>query len=188
MCGNCQSVLSCSTVLRKCSGFGQTLSVVTKWVVEFRTQWVRWKGTFELLQGAVDRTTTLYKLILQKVQVTWNQTQENNSLSDKDTLTDSHPLPGRCMTPLQRPLWSVGVGAVPEWYRQRMEAISCQKPQKPSDRESTWCRVQSTKTTSCLREDFNSWSFKNQTQSSLCEKRVRPSQRVQPVWLRWGAL
>lgn len=79
-----------STVLRRWrfvvgSGFGQAPCAVTKWLVEFRAQWVCWEGLFELLQGAVDSTTTWYKLILQKDKQLRVKHKEKklNSLSNK---------------------------------------------------------------------------------------------------------
>lgn len=53
------------------SGFGRAYGSVAVRVVVFRAQRVRGEDPFELLQGAVDCTTTPNELILQKEKVTW---------------------------------------------------------------------------------------------------------------------
>lgn len=77
-------VLAVSSVpmrrLAQGSGFGRAYGSVAVRVVVFSAQRVRGKDLFELLQGAVDCTTTRYELILQKEKATWGYRKKKKKL------------------------------------------------------------------------------------------------------------
>lgn len=163
------------------SRLSQAFRVITQRLVQFRAQRVRWDSPLELLQGAVESTTTWDELILHRTEIgeSGAKTNKNKETATVDQMSGVCVVPGQHKTLWQRLCSSVCAGRAPELNRQQTEAISCQKYPEPSDRASEWCHVQSTKTTSCWGE------FERQTMKTRQRATIRA---LRPAWFWGGAL
>lgn len=167
------------------SGFGRAYGSVAVRVVVFRAQRVCGEDPFELLQGAVDCTTTPNELILQKEKVTWGYRKKKKmqfffcfcSSCDTFSAPTSPTYDTLTKASLVFRFWcsstvrSAAYGGhlmskIPKAKRQGIRVVSCAEY----------------KNTFLFERAFQEWSIWRPT-TVMCE-----IMRVQPAWLWWGAL